>query len=185
MKRASLIALVVVALLVGGFFGGQIPMKIKYDKSRDQLLEQAPPFATHPLDGEMQAFLQSVRAEWKVHDQDLPDAVFSEISSVTGLDESVHGVVEFHTYEIPEFSFFKPRRNAQEAVMATTMAVALPVSVDQRIYVGDGICFIKFSDSLVEVYADTDDGLRRTRYWKGNGGKQGGGGTPAAHSQAE
>ena len=55
--------------------------------------------------------------------------------------------------------------------MATTMAVALPMSVDHRIYFEEGLCLIKLSENLVEVYEDSEQGLSRTRYMKAKKGE--------------
>jgi hypothetical protein len=163
MRPRSTVILVVALIAIGGFFAWQMAMKTNYDKLRYQMVE-VPRFAIHPLDAEADDFLESVRESWDVQDRELPDSIFSEISSVTGVDESVEGVVNFHTHEIPEYSFFDHRRNAKEGVMATAMAVALPTSVDNRIYFGDGVCFIKLTGNLVEVFEDTEEGLKRTRY---------------------
>ena len=170
-RKASTVLLGVTLIAIAGFFAWQIPSKINYDKSRNQLLLEAPPLAIHPLDTEAAGFLQSVRESWEVLDHECPDSIFSEISSATGVDESAEGVVRFHAHEIPEYSFFNLRRNADELVMAIALAVALPTSVDQRIYSEEGLCFIKLGETLVEVYEDSDEGLSRTRYWKSTTGE--------------
>ena len=64
------------------------------------------------------------------------------------------------------------RRNAKEAIVATAQATALPRSVDNVIYVGDGLAFVRVSENCLEVFEDTDDGLRRTIYFRKKKGKQ-------------
>jgi hypothetical protein len=163
MRPRSTVICVVALTTVGGFFAWQLAMKKAYDKLRDQMVD-VPRFAIHPIDAEADAFLELVRESWDVQDHELPDSIFSKISSATGVDESVEGVVAFHTHEIPQFSFFDHRRNAKEGVKAIAMAGALPISVDDRIYFGDGVCFIKLTGNLVEVFEDTEEGLKRTCY---------------------
>ncbi len=183
-RKILIIIFGMVIITIVGFFAWQIPIKQRYDNLRDQLLE-ARHFAIHPLDAEAASFLESVRKSWEVHDHECPDSIFSEISSATGLDESVEGVVNFHTHEIPEYSFFNLRRNAEEGVRATTMLVALPISVDNQIYHNDGICFIKLNENLVEVFKDTDEGLGRTLYLKAKNGEQDGARQPATRSESK
>ena len=184
MRPRSTAIFLVALIAIGGFFAWQLVMKTEYDKLRDRMVG-VPRFAIHPLDTEADDFLRSVRESWDVLDRELPDSIFSEIASVTGFDESVGGVVDFHTHEIPEFSFFDHRRNAQEGVIATAMAVALPISVDNRIYFGDGVCFIKLTGSLVELFEDTEEGLRRTRYSLAKSGEQDAAEKPASAGESK
>jgi len=51
-----------------------------------------------------------------------------------------------------------------EMLIATTMAMALPNSMDHLLYLGEGVCFIKYSEEVIEVFEDTQDGLSRTLY---------------------
>lgn len=183
-RKILIIMFGMVFIAIAGFFALQIPIKMRYDNLRDQLLE-ATYVAVHPLDAEAAGFLESVRESWEVHNLECPDSVFSEVSTATGVDESVEGVVNFYTHEIPEYSFFNLRRNLEEGVRAAIMAVALPSSVDNRIYHNDGICFIKLSENLVDVFEDTDDGLGRTLYLKVKNGEQDDGGQPATRPESK
>lgn len=169
MNRRTL--LVIAGLVTLGWIGWlalQLPQMRAFAKLRDTEL---PDFSAHPIDAEAERFLGQVRNTWLIQSREEPDSIFAEISAVTGVDETVEGVVAFHTFKIPNFSLFNPRRNKQAAVMATTQAVAMPVSIDDRIYAGDGICFIKLTGRLVEVLEDGKDGLSRTLYVEPNTGE--------------
>lgn len=44
------------------------------------------------------------------------------------------------------------------------MTVAMSAPVDNRVYTGNGTCFIRLGESLVELFEDTSEGLSRTLY---------------------
>lgn len=172
------IALGIAVIVVGGFFGLQVPLKKKYDGLRDQVIA-ATQFVAHPINDETREFLESVRGTWMVHDREEPDPAFSEISTVTGIPNTVDGVVEFHTHTIAPYSFIDFSQNKKESLIALAMAIALPTSMDARVYHGEGICFVKVNESLVEVYEDSEKGLSRVLYMKAKSGAQGAAELPA------
>ena len=91
MKSKTLyIALVIAVMVAGGFFGLQVPLKKKYDGLRDQVIA-ATQFVANPINDETREFLESVRGTWVVHDREEPDPGFSEISTVTGIPNTVDG----------------------------------------------------------------------------------------------
>ena len=160
-----------VFLLWVGWFVLLFPQMRAFAKLNETELPQ---FSTHPIEGDDERFLGTVRQTWVVQSREEPDSIFAQIAALTGVDESVEGVVTFYTFTIPEFSLVNPQRNQQAAVIAKAQAIALPISVDNRVYAGDGICFIKLTDELVEVMEDGADGLTRTLYAKPKAGEAGG-----------
>ena len=167
MHKPSPFILIVVAAVLAfvGYLLWQIPAKARYTKLLDQLA-QAPRFVAHPMDEESAALLDSVESSWQLHTNDSPDPVFAEIASVTRFENSVAGVVALYTHRVPEYSFFNRERNKRESVLATTLAIALPVSMDSRVYHKDGMAFVRIADSVIEVFEDTDKGISRRLYMK-------------------
>jgi len=162
-KPLQILSLVILVLLAG-YFGWQIPLKKKYDHLRDQLLDPSLSFRVQDFEQDDLTFLETVKKDWDVVAQECPDVVFAEISEAVGFEESAQGVVDFHTYKLAPFSFFNHRQNVNEMLIATTMAMALPNSMDHLLYLGEGVCFIKYSEEVIEVFEDTQDGLSRTLY---------------------
>ena len=101
-SRVVVFGIGVVTIL--GFIAWQIAAKVRYDQLR-QKLDEGVRFTARALDGDAAAFLDSVRSSWKLQSQECPDPIFAQISSVTGLGQSVEGVVELYTHEVPAFSF--------------------------------------------------------------------------------
>ena len=157
-------------VLVGGFFGLQIPLKQKYDGLMSEV-SAATRFVAQPMDAEAVSFLESVRDSWTVQSNEDSDSIFAEISSVTGIQNTVDGVVEFYTHEILPYSFFDFSRNMKECSMATATAIAVPISIDGRVYHADGTGFVKLTENLVEVFEDSETGLVRTLYVKASSGE--------------
>lgn len=161
----------IVIVLVGGFFGLQIPLKQKYDGIMNEATA-ATQFVAHPIDAEALSFLESVRGSWTVHSSESPDSIFAEISSVTGIQSTVDGVVEFHTHKTLPYSFFDFGRNAKESLVATVTVIASPSSIDGRVYHAYGTCFVKLAENVVEVFEDNENGLVRTLYMKAKSGEK-------------
>lgn len=169
----------VVVIVIVGFFIWQLKAKNRFDRLRAQVSQVT--LSKVSMDEAGETLLATVKGAWKLQTQEVPDSVFSEIASMTGLPESVAGVAEFFTHEIPEFSFFSFSQNADEAVMALAMAVALPTSVDGKLYKSENVCFVKIGESCVEVFENTKKGLRRSLYYQSENetskGENGGGGS--------
>ncbi len=164
-RKTATIVLVTIAITGSVFFAWQIPAKKKYDGLKEKRL-QAPVFAVHPIDAETEAFLENARSSWKAQSDETPDPIFAEIASVIGGESTVEGVVSFYTHELPEFSFFDRSRNAEATLMAEALLMALPISLDGRIYVKDRLAFTKLNENGIEVFEDTERGLRRALYIK-------------------
>ncbi|MGI9239633.1 MAG: hypothetical protein ACR2RV_02465 [Verrucomicrobiales bacterium] len=160
-----------VAMAAVMFTAWQVYGKLRYDQLRDRL--ETPAFTIRPIDAESAEFIRTVKESWLLHQEDSPDPIFAEISKITGLDETVGGVAKFYTHEIPEYSFVDLRKNANEAVIATTLMVSIPQSLDGQFYAGEGIGFVKLGANHVELFEDTEDGLSRSLYINQEGLKQG------------
>ena len=149
-----------------GFFAWQISLKSRFDNLRERV-SQGAQLKIVDMDESSAAFLTRVKDSWKIQAQEVPDPIFSDIFAITGMPESVAGVAEFYTHQIPAYSFFSPQRNAREATIALAMAVSMPVSMDGKLYKAGGVCFVKITDACVEVFEDTEGGLQRSLYYKG------------------
>ena len=141
---------------------GQVTARKEYEKLREII--QGHELTRHPIDKEAAAFLEAVRGSWKVHEQECPDPIFSDVLATAGFEVSVSGMASFCTHRLPEYSFSDSVQNAREGVRAVTMAVALSQSLDGRVYVKKGLCFIKLSEKVVDVFEDHAQGLSRTLY---------------------
>ena len=158
-KKVLVPGIVVVGVV---FTAWQVYGKVRYDDMRGRL--ETPAFTVRPIDAETAEFIGKVKETWSLHQQENPDPIFAEISSVTGFEENVEGVAKLYTHEIPEYSFVDLRRNAKEAVMAVTLAVAIPQSLDNQFYTSEGIGFVKLGENHLELFEDTDEGLSRSLY---------------------
>ena len=115
--------------------------------------------------GEEEAgFLKSVRESWHIHEKECPDPIFSEVLETAEFEVSVSGVVNFHTHQIPEYSSSDSKQNLREGIRAATIGVARSKSLDGRIYCKEGLCFIKLSERVVELFEDQGGDLSRTLY---------------------
>lgn len=141
------------------------PLKSEYEKIRKER-NQAPLFASRKMDADDARFIERVKATWEVQASECPDPNFAKIAALTGMEKTVAGVVAFHTHKTPPYSPEDPARNAKEAVIAATLTVTLPISVDSLVHTRDGLAYIKNSKDLVTVFEDTDKGLKRTVYVK-------------------
>ena len=141
---------------------GQVTAKKEYEKLRE--LIDGHELTRHPIDKEAAAFLEAVRGSWKVHEQECPDSIFSDVLSTAGFEVSASGMASFCTHRLPEYSFSDSEQNAREGIRAVTMGVALSKSLDGRVYVKKGLCFIKLNEKAVDVFEDHDRGLSRTLY---------------------
>ena len=141
---------------------GQVTAKKEYEKLREII--DGHELTRHPIDKEAAAFLEAVRGSWKVHEQECPDSIFSDVLSTAGFEVSASGMESFCAHRLPEYSFFDSEQNAREGIRAVTMGVALSKSLDGRVYVKKGLCFIKLSDKAVDVFEDHARGLSRTLY---------------------
>jgi len=154
-----------------GFFGLQIPLKQKYDGLMNKV-RAASQFIAHPIDAEALSFLESVKRSWTVHSHESPDPIFAEIHSVTGIQNTVDGVVEFYTHDPLPYSYFDLNRNTKESLVTSAKALASPTSIDGQIYHGNGTCFVKITETVVEVFNDSEVGLARTLYVKVKAGEK-------------
>ncbi len=93
----------VVVIVIVGFFIWQLKAKNRFDRLRAQVSQVT--LSKVSMDEAGETLLATVKGAWKLQTQEVPDSVFSEIASMTGLPESVAGVAEFFTHEIPEFFF--------------------------------------------------------------------------------
>ena len=141
---------------------GQVTAKKEYEKLREII--DGHELTRHPIDNEAAVFLEAVRGSWKVHEQECPDPIFSDVLATAGFEVSVSGMASFCTHRLPEYSFSNSVQNSREGVRAVTMAVALSQSLDGRVYVKKGLCFIKLSEKAVDVFEDHAQGLSRTLY---------------------
>ena len=141
---------------------GQVTAKKEYEKLREII--DGHELTRHPIDNEAAAFLEAVRGSWKVHEQECPDSIFSDVLSTAGFEVSASGMASFCTHRLPEYSFSDSEQNAREGIRAVTMGVALSKSLDGRVYVKKGLCFIKLNEKAVDVFEDHDRGLSRTLY---------------------
>ena len=117
-----------------------------------------------PIGEEEAGFLKSVRESWHTHEKECPDPIFSEVLETAEFEVSVSGVVNFHTHQIPEYSSSDSKQNLREGIRAATIGVARSKSLDGRIYCKEGLCFIKLSERVVELFEDQGGDLSRTLY---------------------
>jgi len=117
-----------------------------------------------PIGEEEAGFLKNVRESWHTHEKECPDPIFSEVLETAEFEVSVSGVVNFHTHQIPEYSSSDSKQNLREGIRAATIGVARSKSLDGRIYCKEGLCFIKLSERVVEVFEDQGGDLSRTLY---------------------
>lgn len=168
------LALLIVASLLpaAGIAAPEVLRKAEYDRIRAERNE-APSFTAREMDGEAARFLEVVKATWDARSRACPDPAFAKIAQLIGMKETVQGVVAFHTHKTPPFSLTDHRRNAKEAVIAATLTIALPTSVDNLIHTKEGAAYIRVSETCVEVFEDAGKGLARTFYVKPDQGEQG------------
>lgn len=148
-------------------------LKSEYEKIRDER-NQAPAFAARKMDANTVKFLDAVKKDWELRSSECPDPAFTKIVGLTGMSNDVKGVVEFYTHITPPFSANDHHRNAKEAVIAATLTVSLPISVDSLVHTKEGLAYIKNSQTTVTVFEDTEKGLKRTVYVKPTKGEQDG-----------
>ena len=164
MLACRLVLLVGIALApLSGLSAMEAIKKSEYDQIR-KARAAAPTFVSRKIEDGMAAYLKKVREDWTVETQVCPDPTFAKIAALTWVKESVEGVVSLYTHKTPKFSFLNQSRNVREAVIAATTTVALPISLDSLIHTREGLAFVRLSKSRVEVFEDTEKGLRRTVY---------------------
>jgi hypothetical protein len=146
---------------------------------------QAPFFAEHKMEDADVKFLEAVKREWELRSSECPDTAFTKIVGLTGMSNDVKGVVDFFTHETPPFSGNDDRRNAKEAVIAATLTVSLPISVDNLVHTMEGLAYIKNSQTTVTVFEDTEKGLKRNVYVKPAEGEQAGAGQPTTRPESD
>ena len=140
-------------------------LKSEYEKIRDER-NQAPTFAARKMDAKAADFLEVVKRDWELRSSESPDSAFSKIAGLTGFSNDVKGVVDFYTHKTPPYSKDDHQRNAKEAVIAATLTVSLPISVDSVLHAKGGLTYIKNSQTTATVFEDTEKGLKRTVYVK-------------------
>ena len=139
--------------------------KIQYDKLRKERSE-APVFAARAMDEATTAYLKDVQANWVAKTTECPDTIFTKITLMVDMEPTTASVVRLHSHKMPPFAPGKDERNLREATLAAATMVALPISVDSLIHHKEGFAFIKLTDEFVQVYEDTEKGLKVTLYKK-------------------
>ena len=87
---------------------------------------------------------------------------------LAGYDTTVQGIVDFYTYEAKPYSFIDHDRNKQEATTLAALSMSVPITTDETLYTKSGVAYLKIKEHVVEVYTDTDDGIRDVIYYKPN-----------------
>ena len=94
-------------------------------------------------------FLNDIRANWKLHAEIEPAAEI-QILTKAGLAPNLENIV---------IGFTEPGRLNNHAA-AGAFVLATPLSIDENIYIGDDIAFIKVKNKLVMVYEQFDNKVR-------------------------
>ncbi len=142
----------------------QMPTKKKYDSLREEL--DTPVFVVCDIGSAEQTFIDDVRASWYKHAEECPDSILSDVMKKIGYANSVEGLIDLYGHQIPPYSFFDSERNKREAIIAVTLAVIAPITVDGCIYHKDGFAYLRLNNQAVECFEDTSDGVKYTLYFK-------------------
>lgn len=94
-------------------------------------------------------FINDIRTNWKLHAETEP-ATEIQILTKSGLAPNLENIV---------IGFTEPGRLNNHAA-AGAFVLATPLSIDESIYVGDDIAFIKVKSKLVMVYEQFDNKVR-------------------------
>jgi len=136
----------------------------EYDRIRT--LIRGRELVSYPIGEEEAGFLKSVRESWHTHEKECPDPIFSQVLETAEFEVSVSGVVNFYTHRLPEYSSSDAKQNLREGTRAATIGVARSKSLNGRIYSKEGLCFIKLSERVVEVFEDQGENLSRALHVK-------------------
>lgn len=166
MNRKSIIISSIVILVVAGLFGWQIPKKQKYDELVSST--STPAFKVQAMNSDDDKFLDEVISSWQVQVEDHPSEVMTPTLKLAGYDTTVQGIVDFYTYEAKPYSFIDHDRNKQEATTLAALSMSVPITTDETLYTKSGVAYLKIKEHVVEVYTDTDDGIRDVIYYKPN-----------------
>jgi len=122
---------------------------------------RAPCLEAHPIAREEERFLKEVKNSWSVLAEGPDSETLLEICEIMDFESSVEGLVQALTHGIPPFSFWDNKQNLREAGRAGALSVieAESLSVDGRIYSGDGVAFIKVRENIIEFYRDSPQGV--------------------------
>ena len=147
-----------------------IILRPAYEKIRTAR-QKAPSYIVRNMDAETKKLLEKAKREWNLHVTEVPDEAFIRVAELIGVDATVKDLVKFYTHKILPYAENDHRRNLKEIVIAAAQTTALPVSVDNVIYVGDGRALVKCSKDCLEVFEDTKDGLMRVTYMRAKNAK--------------
>lgn len=160
------VAIVAVAIASGVWLHSTLAAKQKYDKARDALLHDLPPYAMVKMDHDSTSFLDEVRANWAEKYSEVRGPI-TEALETAGLEATVKNLAALYTYRMPAYSFVSPSQNKRARVMGAIQAVIVPITIDNLIHASDDghIAFVRTTNSSVMVFSDEPHGLREAMYY--------------------
>lgn len=122
-------------------------------------------FSVVQMDRDHKRFLNEVTSSWTVS-KVIPADFMSVPLSTVGYANTITGLIDFCTHTPKPYSVFDRGRNKQEIKKSYTLHSHLTTSVDRCLYLGNDVAYHKLAVGTVEVYVNTDEGLKVTQYNK-------------------
>ncbi len=115
-------------------------------------------------------FLEHIQSSWVTFEIDDVKAPLMEFCEMTEFDQTVAGLVQALTHEVPPFSAWNIKQNFREVTRAGGL-IGLDlesISTDGKIYHKEGGAFLKVRNGMVEYYEDSEQGVRYFVYGNPN-----------------
>lgn len=165
MKRViSIITIIILITGIAGFFMYHASPKKEYDEFKNRL--PTPILQVQNIGPDGQDFINTVIGSWHKHGEQCPYEILTGVSKISGYNNNVEGLVRFANHKIQDYSYFDNEQNKQEIIISTALGTIIPVTKDDQIYHKSGFAYLRINDHTVEVYEDTKDGVRYSRYFK-------------------
>jgi len=157
--------ILLVVILAGAWLVVSVHTKSNYDRMREGLVDTY--YVVTPMDDQFRAFLAEVQSNWtcRVNEIGGPD---SEVVKLAGMTPSVRNLIYVFNYQVPEYSWFSPKRNRQAALIGLIKAKFFPRSVDKQWHVSEDqhLAVLWGVTNAVYVHQDETGGLRTALYFK-------------------
>lgn len=144
----------------------QIYEKAKYDEMLSWI--RNPIFYIHPMDEAEHQFIDNVKASWNIVGQTNTNKDFEGFLKRVGHDGTVKTFVYVGSSELPGFSFFNLGRNKRVVDIVNNLDLLVDETADNTIYYKDGLVYLRMkskgSSAIIQVYEDSDDGIKSTLY---------------------
>jgi len=165
MKKEVILVVVVIVLLALSWLGVDYMSAMKsYDKLREE--SNSPILQSVEFGYKEQVFLDHVKNSWVMLGDRSPDDGLLGFCRLLGFEQTVAGLVDFCTHEIPPFSFSDKEQNIREAGRAGALSQVPSISVDKKIYYKEGVAYLRVRDDIINYYEDTEDGIKSIFYGK-------------------